>query len=138
MRAFIDTSSLFKKYIDEKGADAFETLLQSVTDIILSPITHLEINSIIERRLREKTVSTADAKWIEKEFLFDLNFFGIVEFNDKLTFECIRVIRKYQMKVLDSIQLSAAIIAKPEIFIVSDKQLYKIAKKELPQVTLVE
>ena len=137
MRAFIDTSSLFKKYVDEKGADAFDTLLQSVTEIIIAPITLLEINSIIERRIREKTLNTSDAKWIEKEFMFDLNFYGIVEFNEMLTSECIRVIRMYQMKVLDGVQLSSAIIAKPDIFIVSDKHLYKSAVKELKQVEFV-
>ncbi|MDO5577321.1 MAG: type II toxin-antitoxin system VapC family toxin [Fibrobacter sp.] len=137
MRAFIDTSSLFKKYVDEKGADTFNLLLQSITEIIIAPITLLEVNSTIERRLREKSLNSSDADWIEKEFMFDLNFYGVVEFNENLASECIRVIRKYQMKVLDSIQLSSAIVAKPDIFITSDKQLYKIASKELNHIELV-
>ena len=137
MRAFVDTSSLFKKYVDEKGSNAFDGHLQSVTEIIIAPVTLLEINSIIERRLREKTLSASDAKWIEKEFLFDLNFYGVVEFNEKLISECIRVIRKYQMKVLDGIQLASAILAGADVFIVSDKNLHKIAGKELSRVEFV-
>ena len=86
--------------MDEKGADKFDILLQSVTEIIIAPNTLLEINSIIERRLREKTLSTADAKWVEKEFMFDLNFYGVVDFNEKLNSECIRVIRKYQLPAI--------------------------------------
>jgi hypothetical protein len=42
------------------------------------------------------------------------------------------------MKVLDGIQLSSAIVAKPDIFIVSDKQLYNAAIKELTRVEFVE
>ncbi|NLG19166.1 MAG: type II toxin-antitoxin system VapC family toxin [Fibrobacter sp.] len=137
MTAFIDTSSLFKKYLDEKGADTFDALLQPVSDIIIAPITLLEINSIIERRLREKTLSTHDADWIEKEFMLDLNFYGVVEFNEALNSECIRVIRKYQMKVLDGIQLSSAIVANPDVLIVSDKHLYKSATQELKRVEFV-
>lgn len=137
MTAFIDTSSLFKKYLDEKGADTFDALLQPVSEIIIAPITLLEINSIIERRLREKTLSTHDADWIEKEFMLDLNFYGVVEFNEALNSECIRVIRKYQMKVPDGIQLSSAIVAKPDVFIVSDKHLYKSATQELKRVEFV-
>jgi predicted nucleic acid-binding protein len=137
MRMFIDTSSLFKKYVDEKGADTFDALLQSVFEIIISPITLLEINSIIERRLREKTLNTSDANWIEKEFTFDLNFYGVVEFNEKLISECIRIIRKHQLKVLDGIQLASAIIAKPDAFITSDIHLYKSAAKELKSVEFV-
>lgn len=137
MRAFIDTSSLFKKYVDEKGADTFDMLLQSVSEIIIASITQLEINSIIEQRLREKTLNTTDAAWIEKEFMFDLNFYGVVEFNENLTYECVRVIRMYQMKVLDGIQLSSAITANPDVVIVSDRQLYKSAVKELKRVEFV-
>ena len=137
MTAFIDTSSLFKKYLDEKGADTFDALLQPVSEIIIAPITLLEINSIIERRLREKTLSTHDADWIEKEFMLDLNFYGVVEFNEALNSECIRVIRKYQMKVPDGIQLSSAIVAKTDVFIVSDKHLYKSATQELKRVEFV-
>ena len=137
MRAFVDTSSLFKKYVDEKGSDAFDAFLKSVTEIIIAPITLLEIHSIIERRLREKTLSASDAKWIEKEFLFDLNFYGVVEFNEKLISECIRVIRKHQMKVLDGIQLSSVIITRPDVFIVSDKSLYNSACKELLRVEFI-
>ena len=137
MKAYIDTSSLFKKYVVEPGADAFDALLQSVSEIIIAPITLLEINSIIERRPRDKTLNNNDADWIEKEFMFDLNFYAVVEFNDTLIIECIRVIRKYQMKVLDGIQLSSAIITKPDIFITSDKNLYKSAVKELQRVEFV-
>jgi predicted nucleic acid-binding protein len=137
MKAFVDTSSLFKKYVNEKGSDAFDAFLRSVTEIIIAPITLLEINSIIERRLREKSLNASDAQWIEKEFLFDLNYYGVVEFNEKLISECVRVIRKYQMKVLDGIQLSSAIIAGPDVFIVSDKSLHKSARKELLRVEFV-
>ena len=68
--------------------------------------------------------------------MLDLNFYGVVEFNENLNSECIRIIRKYQMKVLDGIQLSSAIVAKPDIFIVSDKQLYNAAIKELTRWNL--
>jgi predicted nucleic acid-binding protein len=137
VKAFIDTSSLFKKYVHENGSDMFDTLLHSITEIIIAPITLLEINSIIERRIREKTLKISDAKWIEKEFFFDLNYYGVVKFNEKMIQQCIKVIRKYQLKVLDSIQLSSALISEPEIFIVSDKRLFSAAQKELKQVKFV-
>jgi predicted nucleic acid-binding protein len=137
MKAFIDTSSLFKKYLDEQGSSEFNKLLESVFEIIIAPSTLLEIHSIIERRLREKTLQSEDAKWIEKEFLTDFNFFGVIEWNDELLEKAIRLIRKYQLRVLDSIQLSAAQLSGAALFITSDKQLYKAAKNELPSVTFI-
>ena len=137
MKAFIDTSSLFKKYLDEQGSSEFNKLLESVFEIIVAPSTLLEIHSIIERRIRKKTLQSEDAKWIEKEFLTDFNFFGVIEWNDELLEKAIRLIRKYQLRVLDSIQLSAAQLSGAALFITSDKQLYKAAKNELPSVTFI-
>jgi predicted nucleic acid-binding protein len=114
-----------------------EELLGSVSEIIIAPITILEVNSILERRLKEKSINSLDAKWIEKEFLRDYDYFGIIEFNDNLVRECIRVVRRYQLKVLDGIQLSSAIFSRPQLFIVSDLRLFEAAKKEMPLVEFV-
>jgi predicted nucleic acid-binding protein len=137
MKAFIDTSSLFKKYVDEQGSSEFNKLLESIHEIIIAPTTLLELHSVIERRLREKTLLSEDAEWIEKEFLTDFNFFGVVEWNDELLEKAIRLIRKYQLRVLDSVQLSAAQLSGATLFVTSDKQLYKAAKNELSSVTFV-
>jgi predicted nucleic acid-binding protein len=137
MRAFIDTSSLFKKYVDEQGSLEFDKLLETVSEIIVAPSTILEINSVIERRLREKTLNPEDAKWIEKEFLTDFNFFGVVEWNDELLEKAVRLIRKYQMRTLDAIQLSSAQMSEAGLFITSDKQLHKVAKAEIAAVKFV-
>jgi len=137
MRAFIDTSSLFKKYIEENGSKKLEDFLKLVSEIIIAPVTILEVNSILGRRLKEKSLNPLDAKWIEKEFLHDYDYFGVVEFNDNLVRECIRVIRKHQLKVLDGIQLSSAVLSKPALFIVSDIRLFEAAKKEMPGVEFI-
>lgn len=137
MRVFIDTSSLFKKYVDEQGSNKFNILLDSVFEIIVSPITILEIQSVLERRLREKTLRPKDAKWVEKEFLIDYSYFGVVQWNDNLIQECIRVIRRYQLRVLDGIQLSAALISNASLFITSDRRLYETARKEIANVKYI-
>jgi predicted nucleic acid-binding protein len=137
MKAFIDTSSLFKKYIDEEGSSEFNELLESIHEIIIAPSTLLEIHSVIERRLREKTLQSKDAEWIEKEFLTDFNFFGVVEWNDELLEKAIRLIRRFQLRVLDSIQLSAAQLSGATLFVTSDKRLYKAAKSEFSSVTFI-
>jgi len=47
LRAFIDTSSLLKKYIEEDGAEEFNSLLDSVSEIIISPVTILEVHDVL-------------------------------------------------------------------------------------------
>ncbi len=67
---FIDTSSLIKRYVEEKGSDKIEEL-------------------------------------------------------------CLKLIKKYQMKTLDSIQLSSGITSNCDIFLTSDEKLFKRGQKEL-------
>ncbi|MBD3319849.1 MAG: PIN domain-containing protein [Chitinivibrionales bacterium] len=70
-------------------------------------------------------------------YIFDYSFFGIVEWNEHLQNESISLIRKHQLKALDSIQLAAAKTAGPELFITSDCRLEKFAKKELKKVVFI-
>ncbi|MDD5673270.1 MAG: type II toxin-antitoxin system VapC family toxin [Chitinivibrionales bacterium] len=137
MRAFIDTSTLFKKYVDEDGAEEFDALLNTIFQIIVSPVTIIEMHSIIYRRLRERSLSAADARWIENEFMTDYDYFGIVQWNEDLTKKSIALSRKYPLRTLDGIQLASSILSNAAIFITSDKRLHAFAVKELDKVTLI-
>ncbi len=137
MRAFIDTSSLIKKYIAEEGSDQIERQLEIVTEIIISSLYLLEINAAIERRIFEKTLTNKQAVWIRAEVKKDLHFFGRVLWNDNLEQKALEMIRKHHLKTLDGLQLASGCLSKPDLFITSDKRLFKIAKKELKIVILI-
>ena len=137
MKAFIDTSSLIKKYVEEKGSIEFNDLLDSVSEIIVSPVTILELHSAIERRVRERSLSRSVGKWIKKEFLSDYEFFALVEWSDDLVAEGLRVIHTHQLRVLDGIQLSAGLISKAGLFVTSDKRLSMAAGQEIRDVRLI-
>ncbi len=137
MKAFIDTSTLFKKYIEEKGTDKFESLLENIFEIIVSPITWLEMNTIIERRLRENTLNKKEASYINIEAKKDFNYFSKVIWNENLERKSIELIKKYPLKTLDSLQLASACLSNTDIFITSDKKLFNIAKKELKKAHFI-
>ncbi len=67
MRVFIDTSSLFKKYVEENGSKELDFLLQEVSEIAVSPITRVEMSVIVARRLREKSLTAQQATWLKSE-----------------------------------------------------------------------
>ena len=57
MKAFIDTSSLIKKYVAEGDYLEFDKLLDRVSRVIISPVTGLELNSALARKLIEKVTT---------------------------------------------------------------------------------
>ena len=131
MKAFIDTSSLVKKYIEEDGSNKLDKCLEEITELIISPITSLEINSVLERKLREKTITKAESVIVEKEYRKDLIYMGVVNWNSNLENKSIELIRKHQLKVFDGLQLASGVLSKSNLFITSDEKLFIKAKKEI-------
>ena len=124
-------SGLFKKYVDEEGSEDFEQLLEQVIEIIVSPVTWLEMNTVIERGYKEGTLSTEQALWLRKEIKRDFHHFSKIIFNENLEIKCIEIIQKYQLKTLDSMQLASGCLSNADIFITSDKTLFSEAQKAL-------
>lgn len=100
MKAFIDTSSLIKRYVTEGDYAALDGFLEDVSQIIISPVTWLEIQSVLERRLRDKSLSQKETVLIEKNVEKDLDYFGMVQWGASLEEMSKYLIRKYQLKVL--------------------------------------
>ena len=137
MKAFIDTSSLFKKYVLETGSDTFDELLKKISEIIVSPIYLLEVNSAIDRRLKEKGLTTQQTKWILSEITKDTDYFTKILWNENLEKTSIALIGKHHLKTLDAIQLASALLSLADLFVTSDKHLAAIARKELKQVRFI-
>ena len=137
MIAFIDTSSLIKKYIQESGSDEFDSLLNKVSTIIVAPIYFLEINSAVERRLMEHSFTISQANHIRQEAQRDLHFFHQIIWNDNLQQKAVELIRKHQLKTLDSLQLASGCLSNADIFVTSDKALYNKSKIELRKVLFI-
>lgn len=131
MKVFLDTSSLIKKYVSESGSGQLEKQLERVSEITVAPIYWIELNSALERRLQEKTMSHQDAAVIRQEAAKDLRYFGKTIWNESLEQKAVEMIKKYSLKTLDSVQLASGILAKADFFLTSDKNLYKAACEEV-------
>lgn len=137
MRAMVDTSTLWKKYFEEEGSDRFVSVLEKATAVIVSPVTWLEFNSIVHRRLAEKTIKAEDVEWIKKEAREDFNCFHVVMWNENMEKKGVELIVKYQLRSLDSIQLASAVCSESDVFVTSDKKLSTIARKESKEVLFI-
>ena len=137
MRFFVDTSSLFKKYVDEPGSDVFEKLVSKASEIAVSPTTWIEVNVAIQRRLKTNLLTSERADWLRTEIKKDFTYFFLVLWNENLESKAVEITRQYALKTLDAVQLASGILSKAEFFVTSDRQLYKAAKKVVPGVRFV-
>lgn len=131
MNYYFDTSALIKNYIEEKGSDTVTELLIKTDNVIVSEITLLEGFSALRRILLEALISKNNYTAVKNELKEDFQYFTIIEVEQAVP-ECERLMDIYQLKTLDSIQLSSALYNKNQIdgFICCDNRLIEAAQKE--------
>ncbi len=132
MKLFFDTSALIKKYINEKGSEKVDELMNGADTVIVSVIAEIETYSTFKRLLVEKAINTGDYKTLLNEFETDYPYYTQVGLDNMVASNARILIDKYQLKTLDSIQLGTALLLKDDIdcFVVCDSKLIKSGKKE--------
>ena len=131
MRACIYASSLFKKYVEERGSDALDDLLQDISEIAVSPVTSIEMHAVVARRLREKTLTPRQAGWLTSQAQKDFQNFHRVIWNEDLERTATDFVYRYPLSTLDAIQLASGVLAKADVFVTSDRALFEQARREI-------
>ena len=73
MAVYVDTSAVAKRYLAEKGSDAFDAfLIAQVDDCVVSPLVATELESVLHRLLRQRLISKAYAEQVRRDFSNDL------------------------------------------------------------------
>jgi len=129
---FFDTSALVKRYVAEIGSEKVDDLLTTASQVIVSPITKIEIYSTICRLKSENALSTEDYSRLHKAIQYDFRFFNVVSLNQEIESQSIYLVEKYHLRTLDSVQLASCLSRKDFVdsFVVSDKRLKHAAKNE--------
>ena len=131
MRAFIDTSSLFKKYVEEHGSNALDDLLKETSEIAVSPTTWIEMSAVVARRLREKSLTSQQGEWLISQVQKDFQSFHRVIWSESLEETATGFVHRYPLSTLDAIQLAAGVLSKADVFVTSDRGLFEQARKQV-------
>ena len=126
---FFDTSALIKRYVQEKGSNIVDNLMESADEIFISAITRIESISAARRLLEERSLSKSDFNVFKDNLASDFPFFTVVDFSEYIEKKAIELIEKYQIKTLDAIQLACCLAAREDIdhLVTSDVKLARTA-----------
>lgn len=137
MRIFVDTSTLFKKYVDENGSSDFSDLLDKVTEIIVSPLTRIEMYAALTKCVQEKSLPMEYAEKLKAEIKKDFVFYSRVYWNESLEEKAVEITQKSSLRALDAIQLASGVLSKADVFVTSDKKLFEEANKVIRQTRFI-
>lgn len=124
---FFDTSALIKRYVQEKGSNIVDNLMDSADEIFISAITRIESISAARRLLEERSITKSDFNVFKNNLDSDFPFFTVVGFSEFIEKSAIELIEKHQIKTLDSIQLACCLAVDIDHLVTSDVKLAKTA-----------
>ena len=108
---FLDTSALVKRYVAEAGSRTVTELVSTPSvNILIADITRAEFASVLNRRLREGTISPEQHRALKSAFAFHLVTEYLVTSMESthITTAC-RVIDAHGLRAYDAVQIAVAL-----------------------------
>lgn len=126
MKIYFDSSAYAKRFIEEPGSQKIDDIYQQVG---LSIICFPEILSALNQRVREKSLSKHDYQ-LAKELLSDeLSDIEIVNITPKVIAKSGTLLEINQLRAMDALHIACTIEWNADIFVTSDQQQAKAARK---------
>ena len=129
MKTFFDTSSLIKRYIEEVGSDKVLEICQEADSLAISIICPIEMISTLNRLVREKALSPKEYHQVKSLIFSEIEDMEVVPVQPEVVRWSILALERSPVRAMDAIHIGSALLAKPELFVSSDKRQLAAAKK---------
>lgn len=129
MKTYLDSSAFAKRYVDEGGSDKVEDACIQASELGLSVICVPEIVSALNRRHREHGLTShqyADAK---QHLIEDVRDATIINLTVPVVGSAITVLEGSPVRAMDALHIACALEWGAALFVSSDKQQLKAAKR---------
>jgi len=133
MAVYVDTSALLKRYVNEATSPAFDAFVAGDDDdFIISPLTITELESVLQRRLRQ---GDFDRRYLGRtRTLFGRDMasalWQVRPFEPAAFDEAARLMRELRqpLATLDALHLASALLYDCDRLATSDRQLARAAE----------
>jgi predicted nucleic acid-binding protein len=105
--AFVDSSALIKRYVDESGRREVVDVLRR-HQVVASAVLALELRSAVRRRISEGTLGAADGARILEMVAAERVYWTLVGVGADILAAAEPLISSYSLKTLDAIHLGSA------------------------------
>lgn len=129
MKAYLDSSSFAKRFVEEKGSDEVEALCCQATELGLSVICVPEVVSALNRRRRDRTLTRTLYSEAKQRLLDDVRDADIVNLTPSVIGSAIRILEASPVRAMDALHVACALEWAAELFASSDERQLKAAKK---------
>lgn len=134
MAIYVDTSALIKRYLPERGSDRWERFVgQENEDFLISPLTLTEVESTLQRRVRQREVDGPFAASARDLLARDLEtaVWSMQPFDPNVIPHATRLIREIgvPLATLDALHLACAQAYGCDRVATADRQFARAVKR---------
>ncbi len=129
MKTFFDSSAFAKRYVEEPGSQAVETLCTAATELALSIVCLPEIISALNRRVRERNLSPRQYESIKDHMSEDISDAVIVNLTPDVISTCTTILEASPVRAMDALHVACAARWGAELFASADRRQISAARR---------
>ncbi|MFC1453408.1 type II toxin-antitoxin system VapC family toxin [Verrucomicrobiota bacterium] len=129
MKAYLDSSSFAKRFVDEKGSDLVESTCAEATSLGLSMLCVPEIVSALTRRKRERTLTPSQYALAKRRLIEDVRDADLINVTTSVIGSSITILEANALRTLDALHVACALEWGADLFVSSDKRQLHAAKR---------
>jgi len=129
VKTFFDSSAFAKRYVDEPGSEAVESLCAAATELALSIVCIPEIISALNRRVRERSLSASQYDAAKENLSADLRDAAIVNLTPYVISTCTTILEASPVRAMDALHIACAVQWGADLFVSADKRQVSAARK---------
>jgi len=129
VRTFFDSSAFAKRYVDEPGSEAVDSLCQEAREVALSVLCVPEIISALNRRVCDGLLTRREYAEAKQYLSQDIQDAVIINLIPQVVSTCTKILEDSPVRAADALHVACALEWKTELFVSSDKRQISAAKK---------
>jgi predicted nucleic acid-binding protein len=129
VKTFFDSSAFAKRYVEEPGSQAVDSICQEATEVALSVLCVPEILSALNRRVREGILTSREYEEAKQYLSQDIRDVVIINLIPQVISTCTKILEASPVRAADALQIACALGWETELFVSADRRQISAAKK---------
>ena len=129
MKTLFDSSAFAKRYVEEEGSREVDETCQETSALALSVVCVPEIISALNRRVREKRLSTPEYIAAKSRLSEDVADAVIVDLTPAVIARTIFLLETNALRALDALHVACALEWGADLFVSCDERQLKAVKR---------
>lgn len=121
MRAFFDSSSLAKRYVQEAGSRRVDALLRQASELAVCILLVPEIVSGLRRRVREGVLSVEAYRKAMGQLLDDIGDATVLQITPAVVSRSLVLLETHPLRAMDALHVGCAREWQADLFVTSDR-----------------